>query len=249
MPKLNKIVDYLNEYLEIEEIDDDSWNGLQVEGEKEVSRVAFSVTAGMDVFRAAKKENADMIVVHHGLFWKKANPSLKGWKKDRVKFLLENKISLYACHLPLDRHLTVGNNAQILKFLKAQPKKPMENKEKNIGWIGECRETSIEEIKQRIEEKFSTKCILLDYGKRKVKKIGVISGGAPHGVFGAIEKEVDLFITGDPSDITEVVKDAKINVIFAGHYASETVGVKAVSEVLRKEFNIETVFIDAPTGL
>jgi len=250
MAELKKIVKYLDKYLEIEEIEDKSWNGLQVEGKKEVNKVVSSVTAGVDVFEKAKKENPDLILVHHGIFWKNSNPSIRDWYKERVLSLLKKDISLYVSHLPLDRHPVVGNNAQILKVLKVEVKEEMsERKGKNIGWIGECEEKPLKEIVDKINEEISTKSTVLDYGKKKVKRIGVVSGGAPYDIFEAIDKEVDLFITGDAADITEVAKDAKINVIFAGHYATETLGVKALNSLLKNKFNIETSFVDVPTNL
>lgn len=250
MVKLNKIVKFLDKYLEVDRIKDDSWNGLQVEGKKEVRKIAVAVTAGVEVFEKAKKENPDMILVHHGIFWKNGNPSIRDWYRDRVKYLLDNNISLYACHLPLDKHEEVGNNAQLLKLLGTKIKEPFGKHEGNfVGWIGETKPTLLSNIVDKLNKKLSTKCIVLDYGKKKVKRIGVISGGAPYSIFEALEKNVDLYITGDSSDIREVVKDAKTNVIFAGHYATETVGVKALAKVLEKKFGIETVFVDVPTGL
>jgi dinuclear metal center YbgI/SA1388 family protein len=250
MPKLKEIVRFLNKYLEIDKINDRSWNGLQVEGKPEVKKIAFSVTAGVDVFEKCKKENSDMVIVHHGIFWKESNPSVRGWYKDRILSLLKSNISLYTCHLPLDKHSIVGNNVQLLKLLGAKIKEKMGMYGRDyVGCIGERRPASLKSIVNILNKKLNTKCIVLNYGKEKVRRIGVVSGGAPYDVFEAIEKNVDLYITGDPADITEAVKDAKINVIFAGHYATETVGVKALAKVLEKKFKVKTVFVDAPTGL
>ncbi len=250
MAKIKDIEEFLNSYLKIDDIEDNSWNGLQIEGKKEVEKVALCVTAGVDVFKKAKKENPDLVIVHHGIFWKKANPSIKGWYKKRVKELLDSDISLYASHLPLDRHLKSGNNACLFEMLGAEIKEPMSEKDgKNIGWIGECKNISLNKIVEKINKELKTECVVLNYGKDKVKRIGIVSGGAPRGVFEAIEKKVDLYITGDSADVVEVAKDAEINVIFAGHYATETLGVKALGKVLEKKFKIKTVFIDAPTKL
>jgi dinuclear metal center YbgI/SA1388 family protein len=250
MAKLKEVIKYLDNYLKINEIEDRSWNGLQVEGREDVRKIVFCVTAGADVFEKAKKEKPGLIIVHHGVFWKGSNPSIKGWQKKRIKSLLDDNISLYVCHLPLDRHPLVGNNAQLFKMLGIKIKEPMsERNGRNIGWIGEIKGISLNKIVNCIEQKLKTKCLVLNHGKEQIKRVGIVSGGAPYDVFEAIEKEVDLYITGDPADIREAVKDAKINVIFAGHYATETVGVKALSLVLRKKFKIETVFVDMPTGL
>jgi len=251
MTKLKEIVLFLNKYLDHEKFpEDSSWNGLQVEGKEEVGKIVFGVTAGVDLFKKAKEKNADMIICHHGLFWKQANPSISGWQKDRVSFLLENKMSFYASHLPLDAHPDYGNNVEILKILDAKVKDKFSyRKGENIGWIGECKSTPLEEIVQKLKKSINADCVVLDYGKKEVKNIAVVSGGAPYDVFEAIEKEVDLFITGDAADVLEVVKDAKINVIFAGHYATETTGIKALLKVVEEKFDVETFFIDVPTNL
>ena len=250
MIKLKEIVDFLNEYLKNKEFEDNSWNGLQVEGREEISKIAFCVTAGLEVFQKAKDEGADMIVAHHGIFWKEANPSIKGWTKERVVFLMKNNISFYASHLPLDAHPEDGNNARIMKLLEGKIEEPMAlHKGKNIGWIGRIEPITVKDIVRKLESSLDTKCIVLDRGKEMVERVAVVSGGAPYDVFEAIEKEADLFITGDAADVLEVVKDAKINVIFAGHYATETTGVKALSDLIKNKFGIETVFINAPTGL
>lgn len=250
MTKLKDIVDFLNKHLKNSEFEDDSWNGLQIEGREEVNKVAFCVTAGVEVFRKAKEEGADMIIAHHGIFWKKANPSITGWMKDRVTFLTENDISFYASHLPLDAHPEDGNNARIMKLLDAKIEEPMAmHKDKNIGWIGRVEPMTVKDVVGKLESSLGAKCIVLDRGKEKVERVAVVSGGAPYDVFEAIGKEADLFITGDAADVSEVVRDAKINVIFAGHYATETTGVKALSELVGKRFGVETVFIEAPTGL
>jgi dinuclear metal center YbgI/SA1388 family protein len=250
MSNLNKIVDFLDNYLEIKETKDSSWNGLQIEGKQEIKKIAFCVTAGADVFDKIKKENPDLVIVHHGIFWKETNPSVVSWQKNRVLSLLKNNISLYACHLPLDKHKEVGNNAQILELLGLKIKEPInDNLSENIGWIGENKPILLDDIINKLNKELKTECIVLKYGNKKVKRIGVISGGAPYHVVELIDKKVDLYITGDPADITEVVKDAGINVIFAGHYATETVGVKALAKVLEEKFRIETVFVDFPTNL
>ncbi|MDD5606675.1 MAG: Nif3-like dinuclear metal center hexameric protein [Candidatus Pacebacteria bacterium] len=245
MEKLNKIVNFLDDYLKIKEIEDDSWNGLQIKGKDNVKKIAFCVTAGADVFKKTLKEKPDLIIVHHGIFWKKGNPSVRGFNQDRIKILLNNNISLYASHLPLDKHLIVGNNVQLLKLFKAKPKELLGG----VGYISQEKKVKLKEIIKKLEKELKTKCIVLNYGKEIIKKIGIVSGGAPWNVFEAIEKRVDLYITGDSADVTETVKDAKINVIFAGHYATETLGLKALAKLLKKKFKIETVFIDFPTRL
>ena len=204
----------------------------------------------METFIAAKDAGADMVVVHHGLIWNGIT-SVTGITYDRLKFLIENEISLYAAHLPLDRHREVGNNIEFMKLFNVKNIEEFGDYHGIfIGFMGDFEhEKNINEFKLEIEEKLSAKCIVLPFGKKKVKKVGVVSGGASSIVNEAVEK-VDVFVTGESSHtVYHTAKEAKVNVIFAGHYATETLGVRALAKVLNKEFGVETVFINVPTGL
>ena len=252
MTTLEKVVGYLDNYLNISDIDDDCWNGLQVEGKKSIKKILFAVDSGNETFNKSVALKADMIVVHHGHFWKRQDPSLKGWTKKRLEPLLENKVSLYACHLPLDRHKEVGNNAQILKFLGAKIKEEfLFYSGKNIGWTGELRRSqSLEIIVNNIENKLNTKCIVLPFGNKKIRTIAVCSGGGGYGGFyEALNSGVDLYITGDAIEIYYTARDSGLNVVFAGHHNTETIGLLALSKKIGKRFNVETQFLDLPTGL
>lgn len=252
MAKLNDIVKFLDSYLKIKEIKDDSWNGLQVEGKENVNKVIFAENACLDVFKKAVTAKGDMIVVHHGHFWGRQNPSVKGWKKERIELLLKNGVSLYGVHLPLDAHKEVGNNAQLLKILGAGRKKEFGKHDDNfISWQGEFKKpVSAEEVVKKVNQKLGTKCKTLLFGPKRVKTFAVCSGGGGYGVFfEAFNKKIDLYLTGDTIEAYTVAKDAKFNVIFAGHYATETVGVKALMEIVKKRFKVNTQFIDDPTGL
>jgi len=252
MPKLKEIVKFLDQYLETEKFEDGSWNGLQVEGKGEVKKIVFAVDASVDSFKEAIKNGADLIVVHHGLFWKNVNPSFTGFNKERIDLLQKNKISLYASHLPLDRHKTAGNNAQLLKLLGAKiTKEFFKYGNLNIGWIGECKKPiNIKYAAEKLETELNAKCIVLPFGKKKIKTIAVCSGGGGYeSFFEAFDLDIDLYLGGEGIDIYSLAKDAKFNAIFAGHHATEIVGVKALSKIIKSKFKVETVFIDIPTGL
>ena len=252
MPTLKKVTGFLDTYLKIDEIEDSSWNGLQFEGKFQVEKIAFAVDASVESFEKAAQQNADMIIVHHGHFWQSHNPSISGWSKDRVDLLYKNNLSLYACHLPLDRHREVGNNAEILKLLGAPIKKEfMFHKGKNIGWLGERkRALSLKDIERKLVDSLDTECIILPFGKENIKSVAVCSGGGSYGGFyEALELKADLYITGDTAEIYYTAKDSGMNVIFAGHHATETVGLKALSKVIEKKLKVEAVIIDLPTGL
>lgn len=252
MVKLIKIVDFLDRYIGINEMEDGSWNGLQFEGKSEVKKIGLAVDAAIDTFKKSIENGVDMVIVHHGHFWKDANPSLVNWNKKRIDLLYKNNISLYVAHLPLDRHEKVGNNVQLLKLLGAKIQKEfLDYKGKNISWIGRFEKgVEIKSIVTKLNSELNTKCTVLPFGKRIIKTIGVCSGGGDYRhFFEALNKKLDLYLTGDINEIYHVVKDAKFNVIFAGHHATEIVGVKALSKVLNKRFRVKTIFIDLPTGL
>ena len=161
-------------------------------------------------------------------------------------------MSLYAAHLPLDRHREIGNNVLILKMLNAKIKSEFVfSKDKNIGWIGKTNKLmTMQEIEKIINNKLNTKCVCLSFGPKKVRSVAVCSGGGNYDdFFEALEKRVDLYITGDTSEIYHTAKDYGINVIFAGHHSTETVGVKMLLEVLKRRFKIKTEFINIKTGL
>lgn len=252
MAKLTRITKFLDEYLDIGDIDDTCWNGLQFEGGPEVKKVAFAVDAGVNTFENADRESADMLVVHHGHFWTTHDPSIRGWTKQRIDYLYRSGISLYACHLPLDRHEEVGNNAELIRLLGARIRDEfLIHKGKNIGWTGEMkRAASMGDIAGKINAELNTVCTVLPFGKDKIKTMAVCSGGGGYGGFyEALRAGVDLYLTGDAVEIYYTAKDSGMNVIFAGHHATETLGLIALSKVIEKRFKLDTVFIDLPTGL
>ncbi len=247
------LTSFLDSYLSIQDIDDNSWNGLQFEGKDSIQTVAFAVDAGIDTFRQAAEQKADFLIVHHGQFWKSNNPSITSWNKQRISHLYDNAISLYAAHLPLDRHPEVGNNAQLLTILDAKiTEEFMDHHGKNVGWIGERKNAiTLQEVEQILTKTIKASCTILPFGKKEIKTIAVCSGGGGYaGYSEAQQKGVDLYISGDSIEIYLTAKDAGMNVIFAGHHATETVGLKALQKVIEEKFSdIKTTFIDIPTGL
>lgn len=251
MVELKEIVEWLDTYLLKDDIKDCSWNGLQFEGKTEIKKIAFAVDACKETFNAAIDAQADMIIVHHGIFWTHQDPSIKEFNKERIELLYKNDISLYASHLPLDRHKEVGNNAQLIKLLGGKISEEFLHEDgKNIGWIAKFKHSiPIHEIQFILEKNIDTKCTVLNFGDQKIEKLAVCSGGGGHKEFHEARKVADAFLTGESSDVYQMSKDSKFNVIFAGHYATETVGVKALMPLIQKKFKIETIFIDKPTGL
>ncbi len=253
MAILSQITMFLDAYLGVDSVKDDSWNGLQVEGSGEVKKIMFAVDAGMMTFERAVQEGADMIVVHHGMFWRSSNPSVTGFYKKRVNYLLKNNISLYASHLPLDMHPEVGNNVQLLKILGFEKETPFGwYGGQNISFTGRSKSPkSIDNIKNVLETELGSMCKILSFGSEKIYRIAVCSGGgALFGIFNeAVGLGVDLYLTGDSTEMYQISRDIGINVIFAGHHATEIVGVRALSSVVKDKFGIDTIFVDIPTGL
>jgi len=249
---LDKIVSFLDSYLDIGAVSDNCWNGLQFGGRENVGKIAFAVDAGYETFNKSVSLKADMLIVHHGHFWKSQNPSISGWAKKRINILSKSDISLYACHLPLDRHREVGNNAQILKLLGAGiVDEFMYYKGENIGWTGEFKKTKkLNEIRDVLTKGLRAECKVLPFGKEKIRRIAVCSGGGGYdGFFEALNTGADLYITGDSVEVYYTAKDAGINVIFAGHHTTETIGLRALQRKVETRFKVSTVFLDMPTGL
>ncbi len=231
---------------------DGSRNGLQVERRgEEVRRVAFAVDAAMAVFEAAVQWDADMLFVHHGLFWGR-EAVLTGLHYERIRFLVEHDLALYAVHLPLDAHLSLGNNAGMADALGLEHIEPFGlERGVPIGVAGRLpRPRSVQSIADELFGERYRPLSILPFGPAEVRTVGIISGGAPLEVDQAIEQELDLYITGDANHIAyHRCREAGINAIFGGHYATEVWGVQRVAKKLTDESDLDTTFLDVPTGL
>jgi dinuclear metal center YbgI/SA1388 family protein len=241
---LGDIVKYCNKYLNVDSFSDYCPNGLQVESNKHVSKIALGVSACMELFEKAKEINADLIIVHHGLIWGNQQ-TITGVYGKRIKFLLENKISLMAYHLPLDAHLEIGNNATIADLLELKnSKSAFKYNGKDIGIQGEIKPIKFEDFLKAIREQFGKSFASYDSGAL-VEKIGICSGGASREVEQAKEYGLDTYITGEIGESTlAFLKEAKMNYIALGHYNSEKTGVKALGEHILENFGIKSEFIE-----
>jgi dinuclear metal center YbgI/SA1388 family protein len=246
-----KLVSFLDNELRLPEFPkDESANGLQVEGSVTVNKIGLAVDACDYVFQMAAEKNIDFLIVHHGLIWGGIR-SVSGVMKKRIKALLDADISLYACHLPLDWHPEYGNNAQLLKVLAIKRMGEFgEYHGKRIGYWGSLtKELSLKDFVGKVDRILNAKSTTLSFGK-KVKKVGIVSGGGWSAIYDAEKTGIDTLLVGEPSHSAyTLAEEMKLNVVFAGHYATETVGVKAVGSMLGKKFGIKTEFIDHPTGL
>ncbi len=249
--KRDELVSFLDEYLNISTYSDKSSNGLQVEGKEEIGRIAFSVDATLRTIEQAARRNADMLIVHHGVIWGGLS-YIRGIHYRRLKTLFDAGMNLYAAHLPLDAHPEVGNNVQLLKLLDLEPKEPFgEYKGTAIGFLGEFKKTEpIEKIVQILAERLNTTVKTYEFGKKEIRTIGAVSGAGAFALEEAHRKGIDLFITGEfgHADYLTAV-DLGISVAVAGHYKTETLGIKALMEVVKEKFGIDAIFIEEPTGL
>ncbi len=252
MVQLTDIISFLDTYLAINTVKDDSWNGLQVEGKTTVSKIMFAVDAGMQTFEKAIELKADMVVVHHGLMWNGTNPSYRGAHKRRIETLVQNGISLYAAHLPLDKHPVVGNNAQLIALMGFEKDKPFAMYHGDtISFTGKTKTPkTIAEIESILKNNLGAQCKTLAFGPQKISTIAVCSGGGGYEQLAeAAAAGVDLYVTGDATEYYHIARDYELNVIFAGHHATEIVGVRALAPVVNKECSVQTIFVDIPTGL
>ncbi len=242
------LLSFLNEYLEVEKFrNDNSYNGLQVEGKKEIRKLVGGTTISVELIRRAVDEGADVILVHHGLFWKDVPPVIVRSMKRRLELLIRHEINLFAYHIPLDYHNEVGNNVQLLKILSL----PVTGdfgvwREMPVGKYAELEKPlKLEEIVERVKEKIRKDPLVLPFGKKEVKRIAVVSGGGCSTLPEAVERGMDLFITGEPAEWCEsYAKDEGINVVFAGHYHTERFGVMALGELLKRRFGIWFEFVE-----
>jgi dinuclear metal center YbgI/SA1388 family protein len=249
--KRDELVAYLDDYLQIETIDDRSNNGLQVEGKDEVTRLAFAVDASLAAFEAARSARAQMLVVHHGLFW--GEPVLvTGIHRQRLGLLLEAGISLYAVHLPLDFHQEVGNNAVLARWLDLQEAGPFGvYKSHPAGITGRLSSpVSLEGFVERVERVLGEPVVgVWPFGPTTIRRVGIASGGTGSLVDQAAQAGVDVFLSGEVSHIVyHQAQELGLNVVYGGHYATETAGLKALAAHLAARFALDTVFLDLPTG-
>lgn len=241
----NELVRYLSDLLRLKEFSDFTSNGLQVEGCEEIHKVGFAVDACQETFEAL--QDCQMICVHHGIMWPSWD-KITRVNRRRAKFLLDHDINLFVSHLPLDAHPQLGNNAQILQALGYEA----QIKFGEVGWIFEFEEpVDVAELKKKIDNVFTHQLCALWNGPKKIKRLGVCSGGGGgRFMHEAIENHVDLYITGETTySMYHDTKEYGLNMVSAGHYDTETFGVRALADHLKTQFDLETTFVDIPTGL
>jgi dinuclear metal center YbgI/SA1388 family protein len=247
-----ELLAYLDNYLNIAGIEDYGPQGLQVEAENEqINRLALAVDTSPAVIQAAAGWQADMLLVHHGLLWRSVEP-ITGPLGRRVRLLLQSGINLYAAHLALDAHPEVGNNAVLATMFGVEIEEwwsPYRGTP--LAVVGSLSTaTSLAEFVEQIEIQLNTRTRVLANGPQQIEHVAILSGFGADEIAAAQAAGADTFLTGETSHANYwAADDLGLNVIYAGHYATETVGVKALGMHLVEKFNLQTLFFDFPTGM
>lgn len=248
---LHSIVRYCDRLLRNRQFNDwpESVNGLQVENRGHVTRIAAAVDASLATVRMAVAAEADFLLVHHGLFWDARHPWI-GRRYQMLHLLVERNLAVYSSHLPLDAHPRLGNNAQICAALGFKRLEPFYcEKEQPIGFKTSAR-MARDELAARLEALVGAAPVVVPGGAEVCRKIGVVSGGAGDHLRRVADEGVDTYITGEgPHYSYALAEELGLNVFYAGHYATETFGVKALAEHLALKFGVPWQFLDHPTGL
>jgi dinuclear metal center YbgI/SA1388 family protein len=252
MARLHELVGHLNDLLEIGSFRDYGPNGLQVPGAEEVSRVVTGVSAHLELFEAATAAEAQLVVAHHGLFWDFHPRSITPEMKRRLRLLFDRDISLAGYHLPLDAHPEVGNNALICEALGLERAEPFgEHRGQTVGFVGRSADgIPFGELRRRCAEVFGQEPFAWETGPDVVHSIGIVSGAAASSFGEAIGLSLDAFLTGEPAE--HVMADAResgTHFIAAGHYATETLGVRRLGEILSDRFGVEHHFVEVPNPI
>lgn len=245
----DELVAHLDELLDSPRQADFGPNGLQVEGRREVRKVVTAVSACREVFEHAAAAGADLVLVHHGIFWKGMPYRLTGVQYGRVAALIENGLSLVAYHLPLDRHAELGNNALAARAFGLSdiaPFCPYEGEP--IGFRGRFPQPiAAAELASRCERVFGQAPLAFLDGPERVTTLGIVSGGAQKELWTAIDDDLDAYLTGEASEwVMNVAREAGVHYLAAGHYATEVLGIRALGEHVAERFGVEIEFADVP---
>ncbi len=247
MTTRKELVSFLDELLKPDEFNDYTFNGIQIEGRNKIDKVGFAVDPSLEVIERCVEFDVGFLITHHGLIWKPIN-SIKGPMKDKILLLLENSINLYVSHLPLDAHPELGNNVQIARELSIE----VSERFYEIGvWGTLPSRIPFDEFMNMVRERISPYAVSMNYGTEEVYRVGIVSGAVRSSIVEeADEMDIDVVVVGEgnsPYPFFEATREYGINVIFAGHYATETFGIKALMKTVKSEFEVETMFLKVNT--
>lgn len=245
--QLETLVGTLDRELRIGAFSDDSNNGLQVANAGRVTRVCTGVDATLPFFERAAAARADLVICHHGLSWGDSLKRITGLNRRLVEFLLSHDLALWACHLPLDAHPRLGNNARLAAMLGLKERRPcFAYHGQTIGVRGVLPSAvPFAAFQQRVQRVTGEEPRALPFGKPTVRSVGIVSGGGASQIAEAIALGLDVFLTGETTlSSYNLAEQERINAVFAGHYATERPGVQAVGDWIRRRWKLPVAFID-----
>src|SRR5438067_3228443 len=251
MPSLTEIVTYTDRFLGIRDVGDwdNALNGLQIENSGRVTRIGAAVDVSTRVLTEAAKQEVDLLIVHHGLFWPGLQP-VRAALRRQLRIAFENDVALYSAHLPLDIHARVGNNAQLVAALGLKSPRPfLEEKGQRVG-LKILASLPRSELVRKLQKALNGPVRVFGFGPKQTRAIGVVTGAAGSEIYRVADEEIDTFITGEaPHWAAVAAEEVGMNLLLGGHYATEIFGVKALAAHLSKRFTVPWEFIDCPTGL
>lgn len=245
MAARDEIIAYCDELLDVASYPDYGPMGLQVEGAAEVRKVVCAVSASRDLFERATEAGAQMVLVHHGLLWDKEPRRIGPVLRERLRALFDADLSLAAYHLALDAHDEVGNNALLCDELGVERDGRFAD---GLGFGGHLRDpVPVSDLAELVQERLGRMPLVFSYGPELVERVAVCSGGAARYLADAAAEGYDCFITGEADEPTKhAAKEAGVHFVAAGHYATETLGVRALAARIGERFDIAWDFVDLP---
>lgn len=247
---LSEVVEFLDKELKMDSIPDypNAYNGLQVENSGKVTKVAAAVDASLDVIQKAVREGVDLIVVHHGLYWQGVQPVKGAWKK-KLQLIMDNDIAVYSAHIPLDVHPKYGNNAILANRLNLTDQSTfLQWKGIEMGVSGNT-DLDFDSLVERLGSVLGEKPHF-SKASNEVGQVGVITGGAGSEIQAVSDCGVNTFITGEGQHWTYyLAKELNVNLIYGGHYLTETFGVESVCGEIKEKFGVSYLFLEDPSGL
>lgn len=244
MVQLTELVKFCDQLLEVDAFQDYAPNGLQVEGAAQVGKIVSGVTASQALIEAAVASKADLLLVHHGFFWKGESARITGIKRRRIARLLAADINLLAYHLPLDAHPEIGNNAQLASRLGFDVEGRFGRDQ--IAMYGRLpRVMSVAQLTEYISRRLGRQAIHLGDGEAQIERVAWCTGAAQGYIEAAPALGVQAYISGEVSEqTTHFARESGIHYLSAGHHATERYGVQALGELLARQFNLSHCFID-----
>jgi dinuclear metal center YbgI/SA1388 family protein len=238
----DEIVAYANERLEVERFPEFGRPGLQVVGAAEVAKIACGVSASLELFERAAEAGAQLVLVHHGLFWRNEPLVVDRRLRGRLEALFRADLSLVAYHLALDAHPELGNNAQFAALLGVE-------REREFGSVGLggrlAQPAGIAEVARRIEQAVEREPLVFAHGPQRIEHVAISTGAAGYDLIQAAHEGYDLFVTGEPEEPTlQTARELGIHFVAAGHHATERLGVQALARELAGRFELDSEFIE-----